>query len=119
MTSAAPAAAGRESCDRQGRAEACLQRFEAQDKRRLARIVDLARIEVPRAFRDRSDGAGLVYLIHRDTYPDRTGQWRVTYFSAPDMTPHGHVAADNYRSALQEAWSIGADLFMEYREATP
>jgi len=47
-------------------------------------------------------------LIHRDTYADRRGLWRLTYFAADTLEPYGHsctsaTEADPFRRLVTEA----------------
>jgi hypothetical protein len=81
---------------------------------RSRRLRQLCRDERPRAFRDRH-GCAMTYLVHRDTYPENLGGWRVTRLGseAGQLVPWGHNVARSYRGALEEAHANGADLDAE------
>lgn len=51
------------------------------------------------------------YVVHRNTYPDREGGWRVTRFLS-DETPTGHTEAQTFAQAIEEARMQGADVFV-------
>jgi hypothetical protein len=51
---------------------------------------------------------GITVVVHRDTYPDRVGQWRVTRFEAGES--FGHFEAVDFNEALSEAQTWRAEL---------
>lgn len=73
--------------------------------RRDADIDRLASEPIPRRF---SAPWGFA-VIHLDTYPARSGLWRVTWLWS-NGEPHGHFDASSYEDALFEVWANGYDL---------
>lgn len=70
----------------------------------------------PLAFRERW-GEGTI-VVHRDTYADRVGKWRVTTL-APDGEPWGHTTPEGDLAAtIREAVECGANLYSGVDAAT-
>ncbi len=85
------------------------EEFEARIARRRAEK-RLARVVLLRALAGRETpfyapcGApfgGMAIVVHRDTYPETVGQWRVTRFEGEE--PIGHVTSRTFAMALHEA----------------
>jgi len=57
-------------------------------------------------------GGPITLFIHRDTYPERVGMWRLTRFDATGE-PFGHTDCSSFESALREAAHWGVDLVAE------
>jgi hypothetical protein len=82
--------------------EARIARSRAE--KRLARVVllrALAGREVPFYAPCAAPYANMAVVVHRDTYAEHVGQWRVTRFEGEE--PIGHVTSRSFMMALHEA----------------
>lgn len=80
-------------------------------RKRAARVALLRAMGgVPTPFAAPCSGTyeGTTIVVHRDTYPGRVGQWRVTRFEAGE--PFGHADAADFHEALSEAQAWRAEL---------
>ncbi len=76
--------------ERRARSDRAIHKFAEEAKERV--------VAIPGKY-------GITLVVHRDTYPDRLGQWRVTRFEhwEGDPEPTGHAVAESYEQAVQEA----------------
>lgn len=73
-------------------------------KRRLARVSLLRAMggtETPFYAPCGAPYADMAVAVHRDTYPETLGQWRVTRFEGSE--PTGHLTVRTFGDALREA----------------